>query len=33
MHDFTTYGDEFDVALANIENVLIICKESFVALS
>jgi hypothetical protein len=33
MDDFTTYGDEFDEALANLENTLIRCKESNVSLS
>jgi hypothetical protein len=33
MDDFTTYGDEFDVALANLENTLIRCKDSNVSLS
>jgi hypothetical protein len=33
MHDFTTYGDEFDEASTNIEKMLIRCKESNVSLS
>jgi hypothetical protein len=33
MDDFTTYGDEFDEALANMENTLIRCKESNVVIS
>jgi hypothetical protein len=33
MDDFMTYGDEFDGALANLEKILIICKESNVSLS
>jgi hypothetical protein len=31
--DFTTYGDEFDEALANIEKTLIRCNESNLSLS
>jgi len=27
MYDFTTYGDKFDEALANMEKTLIRCKE------
>jgi hypothetical protein len=33
MDDFTTYGDKFDKALANLEKTLIRCKESNVSLS
>jgi hypothetical protein len=33
MDDFTTYGDKFDEALANLENRLIRCMESNVSLS
>jgi hypothetical protein len=33
MDDFTTYGDEFNQALENLEKTLIQCKESHVALS
>jgi hypothetical protein len=33
MDDLTRYGDEFDEALSNLENILIICKESNVSLS
>jgi hypothetical protein len=33
MDDFTTYGYEFDEALANMEKTLIRCKESNVSLS
>jgi hypothetical protein len=33
MDDFTTYGDEFNEALANLEKTLIRCKESNVAIS
>jgi len=32
MDDFTTYGDEFDEALENIEKTFIRCKESNVSL-
>jgi hypothetical protein len=33
MDDFTTYGDEFNQALDNLEKTLIRCKEAHVALS
>jgi hypothetical protein len=33
MDAFTTYGDEFDAALTNMESALIRCKESNVTLS
>jgi hypothetical protein len=32
MNDFTTYGDEFDEALANLKKTMIRCKKSNVAL-
>jgi len=33
MDDFTTYGNEFDEALSNLEKTSIRCKESNVALN
>lgn len=33
MDNFTTYGDEFDVALANVHKLLMRCKECHIVVN